>query len=93
MHQEQEKKIIKRRLTGTIISTKMNKTAVVRVDRVKMHPKYKKRYVVSKHFKAHVNNDAYRDGDVVVIQECRPISKGKRYRVIGRSQALGAVVS
>ncbi len=87
----QEKKIMKRRLTGTIISTKMDKTAVVRVDRVKMHPKYKKRYVVSRHFQAHVENNAYRDGEVVVIEECRPISKQKRYRVIGRSQAVSAV--
>jgi small subunit ribosomal protein S17 len=88
---QEEKKIIKRRLTGTIISTKMDKTAVVRVNRVKMHPKYKKRYVVSKHFQAHIENKAYRDGEVVVIEECRPISKRKRYRVIGRSQAVSAV--
>lgn len=91
MYMPQEKKIMKRRLTGTIISTKMDKTAVVRVDRVKMHPKYKKRYVVSRHFQAHVENNAYRDGEVVVIEECRPISKQKRYRVIGRSQAMSAV--
>ena len=81
----QEKKIIKRKLTGTIQSTKMDKTAVVLVERVKMHAKYKKRYKVSKHFHAHNQNNTYQMGEVVVIEECRPLSKHKRYRIIGRS--------
>ena len=71
----------KRQLTGTIISNKMVKTVVVRVERLKEHPKYKKRYKISKKYKAHTNQE-YQVGDKVVIEESRPISKDKRWRVI-----------
>ena len=64
------------------MSDKMNKTVVVRVDRFKKHPKYLKYYRVSKKFKAHDEKGEYRIGDIVVIQETRPISKDKRWRVV-----------
>lgn len=70
-----------RRLTGTITSDKMQKTAVVRVDTLKMHSKYHKQYKVSKKFKAHDENKAYRIGDVVEIEETRPLSREKRWKV------------
>lgn len=73
---------IKRRLTGEVISHKMAKTVVVRVARVKVHPKYKKRYQVSKKYKAHDARDQYQVGDLVVIEACRPLSQDKRWRVI-----------
>lgn len=73
---------IKRRLTGVVISTKMQKTAVVRVDRVATHPKYRKRYVVSKKYKAHDERGQCAEGDVVTIEACRPISKEKRWQVV-----------
>ena len=71
----------KRQLTGTIISNKMTKTVVVRVEKLKEHPKYKKRYKFSKKYKAHTDKE-HQIGDKVMIEECRPISKEKRWRVI-----------
>lgn len=68
-------------LKGTIVSDKMRRTVVVRVDRIKMHPKYRKYYRLSKRFKAHVDGYEYRVGDTVIIRETRPISKEKQWRV------------
>ncbi len=72
----------RRRLKGVIVSTKMQKTVVVKVERIKEHPKYKKRYKVHKKYKAHTEEN-YKEGDVVIIEECRPISKEKHWKVIG----------
>jgi small subunit ribosomal protein S17 len=75
----------KRKLTGTIISNKMPKTVVVMVERIKEHPKYKKRYRVSKKYKAHLEREGYKVGDKVVIEECRPISKDKKWKVVRKT--------
>lgn len=75
----------KRQLRGIIISNKMPKTVVVKVERIKEHPKYKKRYRVHKTYKAHDEKGEYKVGDKVIIGECRPISKEKRWRVIGKA--------
>lgn len=72
----------KKQLIGTVISDKMKKTVVVKVDRVKEHPKYKRRFKISKKYKAHDENNEYKIGDKVVIEECRPLSKEKRWKVI-----------
>lgn len=72
----------KRQLQGTVVSNKMEKTLVVRVERVKAHPKYKRRYRTHKNYKAHVKEGEYQIGDKVLIQESRPISKDKHWRVI-----------
>lgn len=72
----------KKKLTGIIISNKMQKTVVVKVERIKEDPKYKKRYLVYKKYKAHDEKGQYKIGDRVVIEECRPLSKEKRWRVI-----------
>ena len=72
----------KRKLEGVVVSDKMDKTAVVLVKRLKEHPKYKKRYWVSKRFKAHDEKNEYKIGDRVVIEETRPLSKEKRWKVI-----------
>lgn len=72
----------KKRLKGTIVSNKMQKTVVVKVERVKEHPKYKRRYKIHKKYKAHYDEGEYNVGDKVMIEECRPISKDKRWRVI-----------
>ncbi|MBZ1345079.1 MAG: 30S ribosomal protein S17 [Candidatus Nealsonbacteria bacterium] len=72
----------KRQLTGTVISNKMQKTIVVETERIKEHPKYKRRFRVSKKYKAHDEKGEYHVGDKVVIEECRPISKEKKWRVI-----------
>lgn len=73
---------MKRKLAGTIISDKMQKTVVVQVERIKQHPKYKRRYKVFKKYKAHVKNGDFKIGDEVIIEECRPRSKEKRWQVI-----------
>jgi len=75
----------KRQLIGTIISDKMQKTIVVKVERIKEHPKYKRRYKVHKKYKVHGEKGEYHIGDRVIIEECRPISKEKRWRVIGKA--------
>ena len=74
----------KRRLKGEVISDKMQKTVVVKVGRVKLHPKYKKRYKVYKKYKAHDEKEECKVGDEVIIEECRPISKEKKWRVVKR---------
>lgn len=59
----------------------MQKTVVVRIDRLKKHAKYFKYYQVSKKFKAHDEKGEYKPGDVVVIEETKPMSKEKRWKV------------
>ena len=71
----------KKQLKGKIVSVKMKNTVVVEVERVKQHPKYKKRYKVMKRYKAHTVNDLNM-GDKVTIEETRPISKDKRWKVL-----------
>ena len=71
-------------LKGEVVSDKMQKTAVVEILRLKKHPKYKKYYKVSKRFKAHNPEDQYHTGDKVFIQETRPMSKDKRWVIIGK---------
>ena len=79
---------MKKRLTGKIISNKMQKTVVVRVESTREHPKYKRRYRLHKNYKAHVKNGRhppttpYQIGDKVIIEECRPISKEKGWKVV-----------
>lgn len=72
----------KKQLTGIVISDKMQKTIVVKVEQIKKHSKYKKRYKVSKKYKAHDEKEECKIGDKVIIKECRPLSKDKRWRVI-----------
>lgn len=71
-----------RTITGTVVSNKMNKTIVVAVDTYKSHEKYHKKYKVTKKFYAHDEANAHQIGDVVSIQESRPLSKLKRWTVI-----------
>lgn len=73
-----------RRLTGEVKSAKMQKTVVVVVNRFKMHKKYRKQYLVSTRYKAHDEKSEYKAGDRVIIQEVRPMSKDKRWKVVGK---------
>ena len=75
----------KRELVGLVVSDKMQKTIVVKVDRVKTHPKYGKQFVMSKRYKVHDEKDEYKTGDKVVFVETRPLSRDKRWRVIGKA--------
>ena len=69
--------------TGIVTSNKMAKTLVVTVTTYKPHPKYKKRYQVSKKFYAHCDDSSkFNIGDEVTIAETRPLSKLKRWKVV-----------
>ena len=76
----EEKKI--RTLKGVVVSDKIDKTIVVAVNRLKLHPKYKKKYKVTKKYKVHDEKNEFHIGDKVTIVECRPLSKDKRWKVI-----------
>ena len=71
----------RRRLQGTVVSNKMDKTVVVEVERKKMHRLYKKVIRVSKKYMAHDESNALNIGDEVQIVESRPMSKHKRWVV------------
>ena len=72
----------KRVLQGVVVSDKNAKTVVVEVERRYTHPLFKKTVRRSKKFHAHDENDTFKVGDVVRIQESRPISKNKRWVVL-----------
>ncbi len=79
---EKKQTKISRRLKGVVISDKMDKTAVVKVVRMRIHPKYKKMYKVSKKYKVHDEKNEAKTGQEVMIEECRPLSKEKKWRLI-----------
>lgn len=79
---EQADKQNVRRWQGTVVSTKMQSTAVVDIVTKKMHSKYKKGYKVTRHFNCHNKDNKYKVGDLVIFEECRPLSKTKRWRII-----------
>lgn len=67
---------------GTVVSDKMNKTIVVRVDRLTTHSKYGRVIRMSNKFKAHDEQNQAKIGDKVKIAETRPLSKEKRWRLV-----------
>ncbi len=74
--------LTKKILKGIVTSDKMDKTIVVRVTRFVQHPKYGKRIKKSKTYKAHDETNSKKIGDQVSIEETRPISKDKHFKVI-----------
>ena len=74
----------KRILQGTVVSDKGDKTVIVKVERRVMHPLYKKFIRRSKRYAAHDEQNRFKVGDVVRIQECRPLSRTKHFEVLGR---------
>lgn len=72
---------LKRALTGTVVSDKMDKTVTVLVERKVKHPVLGKVVRVSKKYHAHDENNEFNQGDVVTIEETRPLSKTKAWRV------------
>jgi 30S ribosomal protein S17 len=72
----------KRMLQGVVVSDKNDKTIVVRVERRFTHPVMKKTVRLSKKYHAHDENNAMKSGQVVWIEECKPLSKNKRWRVV-----------
>ena len=77
-----EKSKKKKRFVGKVVSDKMAKTVVVEVERLFEHPKYKKKIRRKTKFKAHDPENRYHLGDEVIIEESRPISKEKKWRVV-----------
>ena len=78
--------------TGIVVSDKMNKTVVVRVDRMSKHPLYGKPVLRVKKYMAHDEANECRPGDRILIEETRPLSRNKRWRVaeiIERAPVLG----
>ena len=75
----------KRQLKGLVVSDKMQKTVVVKVEKTKKHRKYKKIYKIHKKYKAHNENEEFKIGDKIVIEECRPLSKDKRWKTIKKA--------
>ena len=74
----------KKTLKGIVVSDKMSKTVVVLVNRFVKHPKYGKYVKIGKKYKAHDEANAHKVGDMVVIEECKPISKDKHFKVVSR---------
>lgn len=82
---------LKRTLTGTVVSDKMDKTVTVLIERKIKHPLLGKILRVSKKYHAHDEANECKQGDVVIIEECRPLSKTKSWRVsklVEKSQAI-----
>jgi small subunit ribosomal protein S17 len=80
----------KRILQGVVVSDKMDKTIVVQVERRVMHPIYKKFVRRTKKYAAHDEANAHKVGETVRIQECRPISKHKRWAVLSDSESAAS---
>jgi small subunit ribosomal protein S17 len=81
----------RRILQGTVVSDKNDKTITVLVERRVMHPMYKKFITRSKKYSAHDAENRYRIGDIVRIQECRPISKSKTWQALVEEGAAAVV--
>jgi small subunit ribosomal protein S17 len=82
---------LKRTLTGTVVSDKMDKTVTVLVERKIKHPLMGKVLRVSKKYHAHDEKNEFHQGDVVAIEECRPLAKTKSWRVtklVEKAQAV-----
>lgn len=74
--------VMKRQFTGEVVSAKEDKTIRVRVSTVKMHAKYRKQYTTGKKYAVHDDKAAAKVGDVVLFEECRPLSKTKKWRLV-----------
>ena len=72
-----------KQIEGVVVKDKMLKTRVVEVTRLKKHKRYGKYYKVSRRFKAHDEKNEYKTGDKVVIEETRPLSREKRWKIKG----------
>jgi small subunit ribosomal protein S17 len=78
-----EEKVVRQRKnrTGVVVSNKMDKTIVVQIDQRVMHPIYKKYVRKRVKYKAHDERNEANVGDTVLIEECRPLSRQKRWRL------------
>ena len=79
---------VRKKKEGVVISDKMDKTVVVLVETTKIHPLYKKHYKVKKKYKAHDGKNEFKKGDRVIIEEIKPLSKEKRWKVFKKIKNL-----
>jgi len=79
--QEQVEEINRKERKGRVVSNSMDKTIVVEIERIIEHPLYKKYLTRNSRFKAHDENEEAHPGDFVLIEETRPVSKTKRWRL------------
>ncbi|MDO8518069.1 MAG: 30S ribosomal protein S17 [bacterium] len=77
-----EKTLNKKTLRGTVVSTKMQDTAVVAVERYIKHPKYKKYMRQTKRYHVHNPGNKAKEGEKVTIRSCRPLSKTKSFEIV-----------
>jgi small subunit ribosomal protein S17 len=82
MNATHESKSVLKERVGEVISARMEKTIVVRVERRMPHPKYKKIVRLQKKFYAHDEEKKAKEGDTVRIIECRPLSRLKRWKLV-----------
>lgn len=82
MTQNSDKRI--RKFDGVIVSDKMDKTVVVKVERMEKDEKYQKYHQISRKFKAHDEENKFKVGEKVTIAETRPLSKDKRWTVVAK---------
>ena len=75
----------RKKMTGVVVSDKMDKTVVVDVSRFVAHEKYGKYYKINKRFKAHDEENTYKIGDKVIIEETRPMARDKHWKVIAKA--------
>ena len=73
---------IVKKFSGVVVGDQNDKTVIEKMETVKVHPKYKKRYVVSRRYKVHDEKNEHKIGDKVSFVECRPLSRDKRWRLI-----------
>ncbi|MFQ5470625.1 MAG: 30S ribosomal protein S17 [Gammaproteobacteria bacterium] len=77
-----EQENVARSLTGRVVSNKMDKSVTVLIERKVLHPLYKKFIKRSTKIRAHDENNDCNEGDVVTIEQCRPLSKSKSWRLV-----------
>lgn len=82
MTETAERQVVHKEFVGEVVSDKMDKSIVIRVDRQKMHPRYRKVMRLSRRLHVHDEKNDAHEGDTVRIIACRPMSKTKRWRLV-----------
>jgi len=82
VQKEMKKDVQGRQFEGVVVSVSGNKTIKVRVDSMKTHPKYNKQYKQSRNFAVHDEKNAAKVGETVTFEECRPLSRMKRWFLV-----------
>ena len=82
---------LRRTLTGRVVSDRMDKTVTVLVERKVKHPLYGKVMTRSRKYHAHDERNEFHEGDLVTIEECRPLSRTKAWRVVGLVEKAASV--